>query len=150
MRILTAAFLLVTACTTFEVAGDPEILFASRNPSAPLPDDSVVGVTDIAQIEQPCTIDSTEVDVEIRHQYRGDIFAHLTSPSGTILVLKNATDDDESLDLVGTFPTTLMPFQPLSFFDGEDGMGGWTLKVGDLGTGDTGTFEAWTIRLGCY
>lgn len=151
MRVLIAiaALALSIGCTNFEVAGELEVVTATRNPSIAIPDDTADGIIDIAQIERSCTIDSIEIDIEIRHQFRGDVFLELTSADGTLLILKNTEDNDEAMDVVGTFPTTLEPLQPLDAFAGEQGQGAWKLEAGDLGEGDTGTLEAWTIRLFC-
>ena len=149
MRALSAALLLAVGCTSFQVADELEIVTSTRNPGIAIPDDDDVGVTDIAQIDRSCTIDSAELDIEIRHTFRGDVFAELSSPGGTLLILKRV-DDDDNADLVGTFPTTIMPVQPLDNFAGEQGMGPWTLNVGDLGEEDIGSLESWTIRLACF
>jgi subtilisin-like proprotein convertase family protein len=114
-----------------------------------IPDQDSDGVKDIAQIIPACTIVSAEVDVDIRHVWRGDIVVHLTSPAGTLVVLKVYVDEDPLDDVVGTYPTTLMPEQPLTALAGEEGMGAWTITVSDQDLDDIGTFETWGLRLLC-
>ena len=150
MRVLSLALLLLAlGCTSFEVADELETVTATRMPNLAIPDDSDVGVTDIAGIDRSCTIASAELDIVVRHPFRGDLFIELTSPGGTLRILQRIDDNDDNANLVGTYPTTLVPVQPLDSLAGEEGNGIWTLKVSDLGEGDVGTLESWTIRLGC-
>ena len=114
-----------------------------------IPDQDSDGVKDFAQIIPACTVVSAEIDVDIRHVWRGDIVVTLTSPAGTLVVLKLFVDEDELDDVVGTYPTTLVPAQPLTALAGEEGMGSWTLSVSDQDLNDVGTFETWAIRLMC-
>lgn len=149
MRVLIAAAAVAAGCTSFEIAEEPEVVESPRQPELPIPDATSAGVTDIAPIDRPCTVASVEVDVEIEHGFRGDLLVELTSPAQTPLVLKSNAGDDSSPDVIGNFPNTLMPLQPLDTFAGEEGMGAWTLGVGDLDEGDVGTLVSWTLRLGC-
>jgi subtilisin-like proprotein convertase family protein len=147
MRVLIAAAV-AAGCTSFEIAREPEIVESSRQPAVAIPDATDAGVTDSAPIDRACSVASVEVDVAIEHSFRGDVFVELISPAQTLVRLKETTDDS-SPDVIGTFPTTLMPMQPLDTFAGEEGMGAWLLRVGDRDVGDVGTLESWTLRLGC-
>lgn len=156
MRVLIAIAALATGCTTFEVADGEvgpdaslRIVSAGSQPGVEIPDDTDVGITDAVEIADPCAVDSVEIDVEILHPWRGDLFMVITGPSGNSAILKNYVDEDGVDDLVGTFPDTLLPVQSLDVFAGEDGDGPWALKVSDLGEDDVGTFESWAIHLAC-
>jgi subtilisin-like proprotein convertase family protein len=157
MRLLIATALVASGCTSFEVADadDPDTdagvreVSAESRPASDIPDGSDIGVTDTADIDEPCTIDSVAIDVEIRHPWRGDVSVSVVSAAGTEIVLKNYVDEDGADDVIGTFPDTLLPVQSLDGLAGEQGMGQWVLKVSDLDTDDIGTLEAWAVHLDC-
>ena len=97
--------------------------------------------------------------MNISHTYVSDLKVKLTSPNGTIVELfntqcgdndnVNATFDDSGIALVcGGNPVisgTLIPFQPLSAFNGQLSQGTWTLTVQDLYNSDGGTINDWGI-----
>ena len=153
--LLVASILTQAACTSFSVTGDPadlsggDTISSSSHPDVAIPDDDQDGVTDTIDITTPCSVDSLEINVDIQHEFRGDVFITLTSPEDTTIVLKNFDSDDEAMDVIGTYPTSLTPFQDLSLFAGEDGQGPWQLQAADLDSNDTGTFRAWGLRLTC-
>ncbi|MCB9849323.1 MAG: proprotein convertase P-domain-containing protein [Phycisphaerales bacterium] len=45
-------------------------------------------------------------------------------------------------------PGSYTPFDALSAFDGLDSAGDWTITVADNGSGDTGTFNGWSLEFG--
>ena len=105
------------------------------------------------------TINDVNVQLNISHTYVSDLKVKLTSPNGTIVELfntqcgdndnVNATFDDSGIALVcGGNPVisgTLIPFQPLSAFNGQLSQGTWTLTVQDLYNSDGGTINDWGI-----
>lgn len=159
---LLAPILALAACTSFSVAAGSsdapdggsadsgDTLSSSSNPDISIPDDDQDGVTDTIDIDSPCTVDALRIDVDIQHEFRGDLFITLTSPEDTTVVLKTFDGDDEDMDVIGTYPTTLTPFQDLSLLAGEDGQGPWQLQAADLDSDDTGTFRSWGIHLICH
>jgi len=108
-----------------------------------------------------------DVAINLNHTFMQDIDAHLVSPAGN----DNGLFTDIGAATVGG-PQTLMdivlddeaalPFafamsaswrnQPelayrLSWFDGEDAGGNWTLTLRDDATGDGGTLNSWSITV---
>lgn len=132
-------------------ADDGDALFmlsASNEPELDIPDDYEPGVLDAISFDTPCQVVDVMVDVEIYHEWRGDLFIELTGPSQTEVDLKDPAEDPTE-DLVGTYPTTLTPDEDLDAFAGEEGAGAWILRIADVGDGDLGFFESWAVHLWC-
>ncbi len=97
----------------------------------------------------------------ITHTYDGDLQGFLTSPAGTKITLfanvggagmnfTNTTLDDQAVVLIsaGTAPFT-GSFQPqglLSNFNGQSPNGIWTFTITDIGPGDFGTIDNWSLN----
>ena len=88
--------------------------------------------------------DEFEVTVDISHAYRGDLVLELESPSGKLVKLKDSSDDGTD-DITGTYPTTLIPVEPLTEFVGESLAGNWVLRVTDVYESDDGVLNSWNI-----
>jgi subtilisin-like proprotein convertase family protein len=121
---------------------------AARAPALPIPDGDEGGVSDSLTITEPCAVSAVTVDVDITHPFRGDIRLRLTGPSGTAVVLKQSSGDADE-NVVGTFPTTLVPVGNLDSLVAEDGAGTWTLTAADVFADDEGTLNAWGVNLLC-
>jgi len=92
-------------------------------------------------------IHDLDVTVQILHSFREDLTLELTSPQGTTITLatglssgQNLTDtvlDDEASIPVDTntppagMTGSFTPIETLSAFDGEQGIGSWTLTITD-------------------
>ncbi len=131
-------------------------------------------VTSILHVPNPRLISSVKVSrLDISHTYVGDLEITLTSPSGTIVRLKNrqynmnfgcsgndilvSFDDDAALTafdlghtcnidttaILGTF----QPIDPFSVFTGENMMGDWILTVYDLALSDGGFINDWYLEI---
>lgn len=120
----------------------------ASEPEIAIPDDFEQGVLDAISFETSCTVTDITVDVEIYHEWRGDLFIELTSPSQTEVDLKDP-GEDANQNVIGTYPTTLTPDESLDAFIGEDSAGAWVLRVADVGSNDTGVFESWAVHLWC-
>jgi|GEM_PF-2874540 len=124
----------------------------SASPFLSIPDSSTVGVTDYIAVTGAtatgCTVDSITVDVDITHTYIGDLRVTLTSPGGVPVVLHDATGGTAE-NIIGTYPTTLTPFAPLTTFAGLPAAGNWTMRVADLSSTDVGTFNTWGLHITC-
>ena len=88
------------------------------------------------------SIDHVEVNVQLTHEFIGDLLIAITSPSGTTSTLLNRALDGQyegagSLDFA---------FDSVQFW-GETSNGDWTLTVTDTETGDVGTLDSWSINL---
>ncbi len=106
-----------------------------------IPDDSAAGVrSEIAarELTSECLM-TLEVDVDIRHTYRGDLVVGLTSPTGERVLLHNRTGgsaDDLHLRAV-----------PVAISGGPNGA--WTLDVSDRAARDVGTLDGWSLGFAC-
>jgi len=108
--------------------------------NAPIPDNSLVGVTRTAEVTgltRP--LEEVLVSLNATHTYRGDLEAYLTSPQGTTsrLMLWELYDSSSNLDW--TFTSNA--------FWGESGVGTWSLNLRDRYSGDTGTWNSWSMTL---
>ena len=117
-------------------------------------------VTSALTIPAPATVLDVDVGLSITHTYDGDLVLVLIGPNGTRVLLANEMGgsganytgtifDDEaatSIDSVGApFTGRFKPQQPLSGLDGIQANGTWTLEIQDVGPGDTGTLDAWSV-----
>ena len=124
------------------------MLSESSEPEIAIPDDFEQGVIDAIAFDTPCEVVDVMVDVEIYHEWRGDLFIELTGPSQTEVDLKDP-GEDPTQNLIGTYPTTLTPDEDLGAFVGEEGAGAWILRVADVGDNDVGIFDTWAVHLWC-
>ena len=95
------------------------------------------------------TVGSINVDLEIYHNWRGDLMLTLGAPDGEAYVVKDPFGSES--DIIGNLNETLEPQngEPVSIFEGVNGTGEWTLSVTDTWSGEGGTFESWTLNLDC-
>ncbi|MEU0301035.1 M4 family metallopeptidase [Streptomyces sp. NPDC006175] len=73
------------------------------------------------------------VAVNISHTYRGDLVLDLVAPDGTAYRLKNSSSSDSANDVVATYTVNA---------SSETANGTWNLRVQDVYSGDTGTFNS--------
>ncbi len=124
--------------------------------------------------EQEDRIVDVDLSVHLLHPYVGDLEVTLTHPDGTsiavlyrpgISVLDGfcpnddvdvTFDDDDGAKLVdmclSTIPAirgSVLPFNPLSQFDGKTRNGTWTLTVRDHVPGSEGVLAGWKLALPC-
>lgn len=125
-------------------------LTGNATPAVAIPDNNAAGITDTITLPAMpnCTISNVSVDIGITHTYRGDLIVELTSPAMTTVRLWNRTGGSAN-DLVGNFPATLAPANPLTPFNGAAGNGAWTISVSDNAGLDTGTLDSWGLTVGC-
>lgn len=116
----------------------------SSSPSLPIVDNSTV--QDVLTSASTGTVTANfNVDVDITHSYIGDLTITLRAPDGTEVILHNATGGGDD-DIVGNYPGTLTPAEPLSAFEGKDTAGDWTLLITDSATQDQGVLNSWGIN----
>lgn len=112
---------------------------------------------------QGVTIDRIIVEVDITHTWVRDLTVTLISPAGTAVRLVNrpctnaalnniqATFDDDGIALIcANNPAvggTVIPFEALSAFEGENTQGTWTLRAWDQANQDGGSINAWSITV---
>lgn len=119
----------------------------SVEPHLAIPDNNATGVTStIVVLGTGATVTPNfNVDVDITHTYVGDLKVQLRSPANTVVLLHNRTGGSAD-NLVGNYPGTLTPAQPLSAFFGQALDGQWKLTVIDAAGQDIGTLNAWGIN----
>jgi leucyl aminopeptidase len=102
-----------------------------------------VAIGDYATVYSPVTVSgrggkasaSTQVDVDIRHTYIGDLRVDLVAPDGSVYLLQNRSGG--SADNIVRSYTLDLSAEALD--------GTWRLRVGDRGRGDTGKIDSWSI-----
>ncbi len=132
---------------------DPAEGGLSGNPSTVSDDIAITGCD---------TVVTVEVDLDVVHDWRGDLVMSLTSPGGTEVLLTVADGSDNADDYVGLFkdgasadatnPTEYEPVQPLGDFLGTAGTGTWTLTITDVwgdSTGNNDNWNSWGLTIGC-
>ena len=104
-----------------------------------------------------------QVTLDISHTYVGDLDVYLTSPSGRRVELftnvggqyndlNDITFSDDAARSITElnfndlpYTGTWRPESNLSFLNGEDALGIWTLSVSDTVAGDQGTLNSWSL-----
>lgn len=93
------------------------------------------------------------------HSYVQDLEFHLTSPTGTDIIIINrqcGNDDNFNLtldDLGAPFVCPMtdglphVPWRPLATFNGEEAIGAWLLTVFDRQAFDAGQLNGWGLRI---
>jgi subtilisin-like proprotein convertase family protein len=114
-----------------------------------IPDGFEQGAYDVVQFDASCRIADITVEVDISHEWVGDLVIELTAPSGTEVDLRDHSGGQGGEDLIGTYPTTLSPSESLDDFLGEDSAGVWILRVADVDDSDVGTLNGWAVNLWC-
>ncbi|MGL6290785.1 MAG: S8 family serine peptidase [Silanimonas sp.] len=77
----------------------------------------------------------SQVKVDIKHTYTGDLKVDLVAPDGTVYVLHNRTGG--SADNINTTYTVNLSSEALN--------GTWTLRVNDNANQDTGFLDSWSL-----
>ncbi|QSX79807.1 S8 family serine peptidase [Agrilutibacter solisilvae] len=102
-------------------------------------------IGDHATVDSPIAIAATgaasstaQVNVDIRHPFRGDLRADLVAPDGTTYLLKNRNDSDSADNVVATYTVNL---------SSESRTGTWKLRVSDNAADDVGHLDAWSLSL---
>ena len=90
----------------------------------------------------PIIIDQVEVNVQLTHEYIGDLLLEITSPGGTTSTLLNRALDGD-YEGAGELDFTFNSVQ----FWGEVSTGDWSITVTDTETGDEGILDSWSLSL---
>jgi subtilisin-like proprotein convertase family protein len=102
-----------------------------------------VAIGDYATVYSPIAVSgrggkasvSTQVDVDIRHTYIGDLRVDLVAPDGSVYLLQNRSGGSAD-NIIRTYTLDL---------SAEDLDGIWRLRVSDRGRGDTGKIDSWSV-----
>jgi subtilisin-like proprotein convertase family protein len=134
--------------------GDPDdadagsTLTLTSSPDLPISEDEAPAV-DMIEVAPPCLVADVTVDVEIQHEYRGDLDLMLLAPDGTPVQLTVADLDDDAENLIGNFPRDFTPLESLDLLDGLEARGEWTFVARDEEPGDDGWLSRWGLNLTC-
>ncbi len=105
--------------------------------------DDDFNITDYGSIRSPIDasgrsgsgLAETQVKVDIKHTYIGDLKVDLIAPDGSVYVLHNRTGGSAN-NIKKTYTVDL---------SGESLDGTWNLRVKDSGVGDTGKLDSWSV-----
>lgn len=115
----------------------------SSTPSGTIPDNTPNGFLEAtAKVTQGVRIERLEVDIVLTAAQSNQLKALLISPSGTTHTLFDRP-------LTSDGPTSAWPYiftMGLTAFMGETSEGTWTLRLFDVVTGETATFDSFTVR----
>lgn len=115
---------------------------AARSPNLAIPDNAPEGITSRVTIDRDLYIESVEIAFSASdHPYWGDLRIVLTSPDGTESMLAPSHDSGRFSDYYDDW--TFLSKRHL----GENARGTWSLKVADMGAGDSGTLESWQLTV---
>lgn len=106
--------------------------------------DTPLAIADLQTVESVITAPSMpvgmlEVEVDIRHTFRGDLVVEVIAPDGTAAFISNREGGAKD-DIVGLFDLS-------AAFQGVDSGGAWRLRVRDAASGDVGQVVSWTLRV---
>jgi subtilisin-like proprotein convertase family protein len=137
--LIDAAKLQKLASQYVSVSAAATTVVGSTSVASAIPDNNATGISRTFNIVSTAPLEEVLVDLNITHTYRGDLEATLTSPSGTSsrLFIRSATDGGQ--DIVWKFTSNA--------FWGENPAGTWTLKVADVYSADTGTWNNYGVTL---
>jgi hypothetical protein len=114
-----------------------EVLEFGNTTPAEIPDDIAAGITSVIDVPRSGPVRALEVAVDITHTYKGDLKVSLTHGTKTVVLHDQAGGGTD--DLKTTFATTAL--------DGAEMNGAWTLNVSDVAAVDTGTLNAWSVKI---
>lgn len=119
----------------------------SVSPGLSIPDNNSTGITSTMTVSGTggTVTANLNVDLNITHTWIGDLIVTLESPSGTQVILHNRTGSSAD-NIVGNYPGSLTPAQPLSAMIGDPLDGDWKMHVSDNAGADLGTLNSWGIN----
>ena len=125
-----------------------EVVSVSSTDSSPLviPDNDSTGISSSVMVDSGLDIDYVELELDINHNFIGDLEVTLTSPDGTASKLVNRPGLGLLSDVGSEQDNINFVFGSTQHW-GETGAGEWTVTVKDLKTGDLGQLNNYTLRL---
>jgi subtilisin-like proprotein convertase family protein/C1A family cysteine protease len=120
-----------------DAACQPTGLVFSNDTENPIPDNNTTGLSSIINVDQPGTIGSVDVNINIEHTYIGDLVVKLIGPDGTEAILHDRADGSKD-----NIKATFTPAE----FEGISIAGNWTLVITDSANSDTGNLVSWSLE----
>jgi subtilisin family serine protease len=121
----------------------PEVLFIEHRVNAPIPDQGEV--SDPITFPLDVEIRGVEVNVEIKHTWRGDLQVILKPPQGDEIMLVDRTGGSQD-DIVQSFRSSAEP-ELFASLMGSSAEGDWHLRVLDLARQDVGVITKWGLSI---
>ena len=133
---------------TQRTSANEEVVSVTSTDSSPLviPDNDSTGISSIVIVDSGLDIDYVELELDINHNFIGDLEVTLTSPNGTVSKLVNRPGVGLLSDVGSNQDDIKFVFGSTQHW-GETGAGEWTVTVKDLKTGDFGQLNNYTLRL---
>ncbi|MGZ5199112.1 MAG: S8 family serine peptidase [Telluria sp.] len=119
---------------------------ASKTVNQAIPDNNRSGIASAITIDSTMVVERVDVTVNVTHPFIGDLEIGLRSPSGTISYLMYRPSQG-NLSAVGSSQHDIHFTFDTVLDWGESAQGDWAINVRDLATGNTGTFDSWSIDL---
>ena len=119
-----------------------EVITQENSTQMNIPDDDPKGISSLISIEQNGTIKEVEVNLNIEHEFLGDLEISLRSPQGQMILLQNRTlgaktSLNKEYNLYNTPALQQLIKKPIT--------GEWTLWLVDYAKEDTGILKGWEI-----
>lgn len=102
-----------------------------------IPDNNATGISRTVNNPTAGKLEEIQVRLNITHEFRGDLQAYITNPSGSYTSRLFDTSADGTNDINWTFTTNA--------FWGEDAAGAWTIRVADVAAVDLGTWNSFEV-----
>jgi subtilisin family serine protease len=110
-----------------------------------IPDFNLQGVTSIIQIAETSLVRDIQVQVQIEHNFLGDLTVYLIAPNGTRILLQNRTlGRATQLEKTYSPDTTPLLYEVLN----QSARGQWRLQVVDHAPQDVGRLNRWQLNFG--
>jgi len=146
-KIFAIGYSVTSACDTYTFS----------TPVA-IPDGSLTYTTRTINVPSTSsTIVDVNVAIGVEHTFMSDIQIEIVSPQATTVILQknscgtnlnlNYDDLGSAINCTSTSFQNIIPFQPLSVFNGQDPANTWTLKFRDISDGGAGTLNSASITI---
>ncbi len=133
---------------TQSTSANEDVVIVSSTDSSPIviPDNDSTGISSSVMVDAALDIDYVELELDIDHNFIGDLEVTLTSPDGTVSNLVNRPGLGLLSDVGSNQDDIKFVFGSTQHW-GETGEGEWTVRVKDLKTGDFGQLNNYTLSL---
>jgi subtilisin-like proprotein convertase family protein len=111
-----------------------------------VPDNTPAGASALLALNASVFIERIELDLDIRHTWRGDLSVTLVAPSGTQSLLVSRPGGTSGDTGNNRENNNILFTVTSNAFRGEDALGTWRLLVADNAAHDLGTLNGWTLR----
>jgi subtilisin-like proprotein convertase family protein len=121
----------------------PETLFIEHRVNKPIPDRGEI--EDSITFPLNVNVNEIDVNVEIKHTWRGDLRVSLKSPNGTEITLVNRSGGSTD-DIIRSFRSSDDPSLFTNILN-STAQGDWRLKIEDMASQDVGVLVKWGLAI---